>query len=159
MAVRIRMKKLGRTHRPFFRVCAVDQRNPRDGRVIEELGTYDPMCSETDARALLKGERVDYWLSVGAQPSDKVATLIKKYGTDGTHVEAQRAALERLKAQRGTTPPRAAASSGGGAAKQAESPKQQAEAAAEAAPPVGEKTTGEQTAAATESTGEQAGGE
>ncbi|MEC8473963.1 MAG: 30S ribosomal protein S16, partial [Planctomycetota bacterium] len=43
MAVRIRLKKMGRTHRPFYRVCAMDQRSPRDGRVIEELGTYDPM--------------------------------------------------------------------------------------------------------------------
>ena len=55
MAVKIRMKKMGRKHRPFFRVCAVDSRAPRDGRVIEELGTYDPMVPETDARAILKG--------------------------------------------------------------------------------------------------------
>ncbi len=74
----------------------MDQRSPRDGRVIEELGTYDPMCPETDARVTLKADRIDYWLSVGAQPSDKVATLIKKYGTNGTHAEAQKAALERL---------------------------------------------------------------
>ncbi len=96
MAVRIRMKKMGRTHRPFYRVCAMDKRSPRDGRVIEELGTYDPMCPETDARVTLKSDRIDYWLSVGAQPSDKVTTLIKKYGTDGTHLEAQKAAQERL---------------------------------------------------------------
>ena len=97
MAVRIRMKKLGRRHRPFFRICAIDGRKPRDGRVIEELGHYDPMVRETDARAILKSERVDYWLSVGAQPSDKVKVLIAKYGTDGTHLEQQAAALERLK--------------------------------------------------------------
>lgn len=96
MAVRIRMKKMGRTHRPFFRICAMDQRSPRDGRVIEELGHYDPMCPETDARVTLKSERLDYWLSVGAQPSDKVGVLIKKYGTNGTHLEAQEAALGRL---------------------------------------------------------------
>ena len=96
MAVRIRMKKMGRTHRPYYRVCAMDKRSPRDGRVIEELGTYDPMCPETDARVTLKADRIDYWLGVGAQPSDKVATLIKKYGTDGTHLDAQKAAIERL---------------------------------------------------------------
>ena len=96
MAVRIRMKKMGRKHRPFFRICAVDSRNPRDGRVLEELGTYDPMVNETDARALLKPERINYWLGVGAQPSDKVRTLIKKYGATGTHAEQQRAARERL---------------------------------------------------------------
>lgn len=87
---------MGRTHRPFYRVCAMDQRSPRDGRVIEELGHYDPMCPETDARVVLKADRVDYWLSVGAQPSDKVKVLIKKYGTAGTHLDAQQAALERL---------------------------------------------------------------
>ena len=96
MAVRIRMKKMGRTHRPFFRICAMDQRSPRDGRVIEELGTYDPMCPETDARVTLKRARVDYWIGVGAIPSEKVAVLIKKYGTDGTHLAAQEAATVRL---------------------------------------------------------------
>jgi len=104
MAVRIRMKKLGRTHRPYFRICAMDKRSPRDGRVIEELGTYDPMCPETDARVILKADRIDYWLGVGAQPSDKVAVLIKKYGTDGTHLEAQQEALERLKKRKEYAP-------------------------------------------------------
>lgn len=104
MAVRIRMKKMGRTHRPFFRVCAMDQRSPRDGRVIEELGHYDPMCPETDARVVLKADRVDYWLRVGAQPSPKVKVLIKKYGTEGTHLEAQQAALERLGKRKDYTP-------------------------------------------------------
>lgn len=100
MAVRIRLKKMGRKARPFFRVCAVDSRAPRDGKVIEELGYYDPMVPDTDARAVLKRERIDYWLGVGAQPSEKVGVLIKKYGTDGTHVESQEAALEQLKARR-----------------------------------------------------------
>jgi small subunit ribosomal protein S16 len=88
---------MGRTHRPFYRVCAMDQRSPRDGRVIEELGYYDPMVRETDARAILNGERIEYWLGVGAQPSDKVKVLIKKYGSNGTHLEQQRTAMERLK--------------------------------------------------------------
>ena len=100
MAVKIRMKKMGRKHRPFFRVCAVDSRAPRDGRVIEELGTYDPMVPETDARAILKGERIDYWLGVGAQPTPKVAVLIKKYGSEGTHLQAQLDAIEKLGGRR-----------------------------------------------------------
>lgn len=108
MSVRIRLKKMGRTHRPFFRVCAMDQRSPRDGRVIEELGYYDPMCPETDARVQLKSDRVDHWLSVGAQPSEKVAILIKKYGTNGTHLEAQKEALERLGKRKEYTPAPAA---------------------------------------------------
>lgn len=100
MAVRIRMKKLGRRHRPFYRICAVDSRRPRDGRVLEELGIYDPIVPEVDARAVLKGERIQYWLGVGAQPSEKVRTLIKKYGQEGTHLELQKAALDRLAQKR-----------------------------------------------------------
>jgi small subunit ribosomal protein S16 len=113
VAVRIRMKKMGRTHRPFFRICAIDKRSPRDGRVLEELGTYDPSITDTDARAVLKKERVDYWLSVGAQPSDKVAVLIKKYGTNGTHAEAQSSALDRLATPRAIPDPGPAASKAG----------------------------------------------
>lgn len=100
MSVRIRMKKFGRKHRPFFRIVAVDGRRPRDGRVLEELGVYDPLVPETDARAILKGERIQYWLGVGAQPSDKVAVLIKKYGQNGKCLDAQKEALERLAASR-----------------------------------------------------------
>ena len=100
MAVKIRLKKLGRTHRPFFRVCAMDARSPRDGRVIEELGTYDPMVPHTDARAILNGERIAHWMSVGAQPTPKVGTLIKKYGKDGTHLDAQAEAIAQLSERR-----------------------------------------------------------
>jgi small subunit ribosomal protein S16 len=96
VAVVIRMKKMGRAHRHFFRICATDKRAPRDGRVLEELGTYDPMVPEVDARATLKNERIDYWIGVGALPSEKVAILIKKYGTNGTHVDAQKAAVDKL---------------------------------------------------------------
>lgn len=96
MAVRIRLKKLGRKHRPFFRVCAMDAHAPRDGRVIEELGYYDPMVRDTDARAVLDGERIEYWMGVGAKPTEKVGVLIKKYGKSGTHLEQQKKAMERL---------------------------------------------------------------
>jgi small subunit ribosomal protein S16 len=105
MAVVIRMKKLGRSHQSFFRVCAFDKRAPRGGRPLEELGTYDPRVPETDARAILKNDRVDYWLGVGAQPSEKVAVLIKKYGTNGTHAAAQQAALEKLGAPKSVPDP------------------------------------------------------
>lgn len=74
----------------------MDSRNPRDGRVLEELGTYDPMLPDTDARAVLNGERIDYWLSVGALPTEKVGVLIKKYGTAGTHLQQQQTALFKL---------------------------------------------------------------
>lgn len=110
MSVRIRMKKLGRSHQPFFRICAVDKHAPRDGRVLEELGTYDPRVPDTDARTILKAERIDYWLSVGAQPSENVAVLIRKYGTNGTHVAAQKAAIEKLAQPKAVPDPGAPAS-------------------------------------------------
>ena len=97
VAVVIRMKRMGRKNREYYRICAADRRSPRDGRVIEELGTYDPHVSETDARCTLNGPRVDYWLSVGAQPSTACRVLIKKYGTAGTHVAAREEARARLK--------------------------------------------------------------
>lgn len=78
MAVRIRMKRMGRRHRPFYRICVMDSRSPRDGKSIEEVGTYDPMIRDKSQRVSLKMERIDYWVSVGALPSDKVAVLIKK---------------------------------------------------------------------------------
>lgn len=96
MAVAIRMKRMGRKNRAFFRICATDRRSPRDGRVIEVLGTYDPSVPDTDARCLLNGERVNYWLSVGAQPSDAVRVLVKKYGHNGTHLKAMELARAKL---------------------------------------------------------------
>jgi small subunit ribosomal protein S16 len=96
---------MGRQHRPFYRICAMDSRVPRDGKAIEELGYYDPMIRETDARTVLNADRVDYWLSVGAQPTEKVRVLIKKYGTRGTHLELQRQALERLALKPMAPPP------------------------------------------------------
>jgi small subunit ribosomal protein S16 len=86
------MKRLGRKHRPYFRIVAIDSRQPRDGRVIEELGTYDPMVKETDNRVTLKPSRIKYWQSVGALPSEKVAVLIKKYMKKFEELEAQQAA-------------------------------------------------------------------
>src|SRR5438270_13200562 len=73
------MKKMGRKHRAYFRIVAIDHRQPRDGRVIEELGSYDPMVKNTDERVTLKPDRIKYWMSVGAQPSENVAVFIKKY--------------------------------------------------------------------------------
>ena len=78
--VRIRMKSLGRRHRPFFRICAMDIRSPRDGRAIEELGHHDPMVRNVQARTVLNVNRIRYWLSVGAQPSHKVQALLNRYG-------------------------------------------------------------------------------
>jgi small subunit ribosomal protein S16 len=90
------MKRMGRKNREYYRICASDRRSPRDGRVIEELGTYDPHVPETDARCTLNGARIQHWLSVGAQPSDAVRVLIKKYGTNGTHLKQMELARAKL---------------------------------------------------------------
>ena len=82
MAVRIRMKRMGRRHRPFFRISVMDARSPRDGKSIEDIGYYDPMVRNKAERVRLDMERLEYWLSVGAQPTEKVATLIKKVKTN-----------------------------------------------------------------------------
>ncbi|MED5374504.1 MAG: 30S ribosomal protein S16 [Myxococcota bacterium] len=74
--VRIRLTRMGAKKRPFYRVVAADSRSPRDGRFIEQLGYYDPMKQPFDLKLDL--ERVDYWLSNGAQPSDTVGNLIKR---------------------------------------------------------------------------------
>ena len=89
MAVRIRMKKMGRKHRQYFRIVAIDHHQPRDGRVIEELGSYDPQIKDTDERVKLRPERVKYWMSVGALPSENVAIFIKKYLKKWEEKEAQ----------------------------------------------------------------------
>ncbi len=73
------MKLLGRKHRPYYRIVAIDGRQPRDGRILEELGSYDPMVKNTDDRVLLRPDRIRYWISVGAQPSEKVGVLLRKY--------------------------------------------------------------------------------
>ena len=73
------MKMLGRKHRPFFRIVAIDSRQPRDGRILEELGTYDPMMKDKENRVTLKPERIKYWQSVGAKVSEKVTVLMNKY--------------------------------------------------------------------------------
>lgn len=80
MAVRLRLKRFGRRHRNFYRVTAVDTRKPRDGRVIEELGWYDPQAKESDKQVSLDRERIEHWLGVGAIPSDTVAELLKRHG-------------------------------------------------------------------------------
>jgi small subunit ribosomal protein S16 len=85
------MKRLGRKHRPYFRIVAIDSRQPRDGRVIEELGSYDPMVPNTDERVRLRPDRIRYWMGVGALPSEKVAVLLRKYMKKFEEQQAQAA--------------------------------------------------------------------
>lgn len=79
MSVRIRMKRMGRKHRPFYRICIMDRQRARDGKAIEEVGFYDTSVADKSKRVSLNMERVDYWLSVGAEPSEKVNALIRNF--------------------------------------------------------------------------------
>jgi small subunit ribosomal protein S16 len=76
MAVKIRMKRVGTKNTPVFRIVVADGRSPRDGKFIEEIGTYQPL--KKDNNFTIKLDRANYWLSKGAQPSDTVASFIKK---------------------------------------------------------------------------------
>lgn len=78
MAVKIRMQRGGATHNPHYRVVVTDVRSPRDGRFVEKVGVYDPKNKDQRKQFSLNLDRVDYWLSVGAQPSDTVRSLIKR---------------------------------------------------------------------------------
>jgi len=78
MSVKIRMKRVGTKNTPVFRIVVADGRSPRDGKFIEEIGTYSPLQKENNFSLNL--ERAKYWVSKGAQPSDTVASFIKKAG-------------------------------------------------------------------------------
>jgi small subunit ribosomal protein S16 len=81
MSVRIRLARGGTKKRPFYRIVATDSRDPRDGRFLEKLGTYNPILpSESPERVVLREERLRYWLRVGAQPSDRVARFLDSAG-------------------------------------------------------------------------------
>ena len=80
LAVRIRLKRTGRRHRPFYRIAAVDQRKARDSRVIEDLGYFDPVNKDEDKQLKLNEERARYWLSVGAQPTERVHSILRSKG-------------------------------------------------------------------------------
>ncbi len=102
----IRLKKMGRAHHPFFRLSAMDKRSPRDGVVIEELGWYEPQGKD-GKQINLKLDRINHWISVGAQPSATAVSLIRKAG--GTVSEkikvvehaAGRAKADRIRAKKG----------------------------------------------------------
>jgi small subunit ribosomal protein S16 len=80
MAVKIRMTRMGRRHRPFYRINAVESRTPRDGTILEKLGHYDPIEKDAAKQIVLDAERVKYWLEKGAIPSDTVAQIMARAG-------------------------------------------------------------------------------
>ena len=93
MAVAIRLRREGALNRPYFKVVVTDTRSPRDGKFIEIVGTYDP--KKTGQNSTLKLDRIEHWISKGAQPSDTVRSLIKK--TKNPEAAAKKAAAVAAK--------------------------------------------------------------
>jgi small subunit ribosomal protein S16 len=107
VAVRIRMKKIGRKHRPFYRICVMDSRVHREGKALEEVGWYDTSVADKSKRVLVDLARVDYWISVGASMSDRVATLVKKVKANRFGVAAAPAPMQAPKEPAPPAPPEA----------------------------------------------------
>jgi len=80
LAVRIRLKRMGRKKRPFYRIAVFDSRSQRDGKAIEEIGTYNPLEQDESKMVTLNRERAEYWLSVGAKPTQPVAAIFRNQG-------------------------------------------------------------------------------
>jgi small subunit ribosomal protein S16 len=78
VALRIRMKMIGRKHRQFYRICVMEASRARDSNPVEEIGTYDPLVRDKSQRVKLDQSRYEYWVSVGAKPSERVASLYSK---------------------------------------------------------------------------------
>jgi len=102
MAVTIRLRREGALNRPYFKVVVADKRSPRDGKFIEIVGTYDP--KKAGPNSTLKLDRIEHWISKGAQPSDTVRSLIKK--TRNPEAAAKKAAAAAAK--KATATPKAA---------------------------------------------------
>ncbi len=82
MSVKLRFKRMGRIHQAFYRLNAIDSRSPRDGRVIEQLGFYDPCCKDAEKQFVVDLDRCRHWLDHGAIPSETVSSLLKKKGVE-----------------------------------------------------------------------------
>ena len=97
MAVKLRMMRMGRRHRPFFRINVVDSRVQRDGNVIEKLGQYDPMEKDTEKQILLNKERAEFWLKQGAIPSDTVSEILLRLGIKHKYAEEKAVRTNRAR--------------------------------------------------------------
>ena len=128
MAVAIRLRREGALNRPYFKVVVTDKRSPRDGKFIEIVGTYDP--KKRGMNSTLKLDRIDYWISKGAQPSDTVRSLIKK-NKNPEAAAKKAAAAEAKKAAK----PKAAAKTEAAPAAETPAAVETAEAIAPAVPP------------------------
>jgi len=106
MAVKIRMTRMGRRHRPFYRINVFDSRSPRDGRIIEKLGHYDPLEKNPEKEIVLNIERVKEWLDKGATPTDAVSNILLRLGIKHKYAEEkkERRAIAKAKARAAGVP-------------------------------------------------------
>ena len=98
MAVKIRLARMGRRNRPFFRINAVESRTPRDGKILERLGHYDPLEKDATKQIVLKRDRIEYWLSQGAVPSDTASEILVRNGIKNKYAEERAARLAKARA-------------------------------------------------------------
>ena len=106
MAVKIRLARFGRNKVPFYHIVATDSRNRRDSKFLEKLGTYNPLLDDDNAeKIVIKKDRAEYWLGVGAIPTDRAALLMIKAGVEGAEkykpvfVPKEKAKKEEVKAE------------------------------------------------------------
>jgi len=97
MSVKLRMTRMGKRHQPFYRINAVESKTPRDGRIIEKLGLYHPIVKDPARQLVLNRERIEYWLSQGAIPSDTVSEILLRNGIK--HKYAKQKAARRTRAR------------------------------------------------------------
>ena len=97
MSVKLRMTRMGRRHRPFFRLNAVESTTPRDGKILEKLGHYDPIEKDSSKTTVLNIERIKYWLSLGAVPSDTVAEMLARAGLKTKYIEEKEARRQKAR--------------------------------------------------------------
>jgi small subunit ribosomal protein S16 len=97
MSVKLRMTRMGRRHRPFFRLNAVESTTPRDGRILEKLGHYDPLEKDSSKAKVLDLDRIKFWLEAGAVPSDTVAEMLAKAGIKTKYFEEKDARRKKAR--------------------------------------------------------------
>ena len=122
MSLKIRLTRAGAKKRPFYRIVIADSRSPRDGRFIEKIGSYNPMLKRDDPqRVTFDTERMQHWLKVGAQPTDRIAVFLGKAGLAPAPAQRQQTTkhLPKAKAQERA---KAAAEKAAAAAAPAETP-------------------------------------
>ena len=142
MAVAIRLRREGALNRPYFKVVVTDKRSPRDGKFIEIVGTYDP--KKGGMNSTLKLERIEYWISKGAQPSDTVRSLIKKNKNPEEAAKKMAAAEAKRAAKPKATPKAEAAPAAEAPAPEAPAPEAPPAASAPAMPAAGAETPAEE---------------